>query len=1622
MGGGSELSAETRAPIQAHSNKPLSARLHRLARWYQSIDMDTNDTSGTEPTLEELEELNPQVLSQKEDTVNNIQQNGRIHRKQYCFGLTKVPENPKAMKAKILIDSGNLTQNGVVISEDYRKKAQIGFSRIGGHCVGTAGKGVGLTQTGLSQPFDMRIPGIKKIFRIKAMVIKDLSDDVNLGSGFLQKHNITLKFNPEGTTMMVEDAKLELVNSVKPEAPGNTVEPDSLKKESNEQPEEQGERKSRKNWDPGTKPEPTRRLRPKSIGSRRKGHPIHSMEDMILRPMSLNFVKTKRLPATALIEAIDIKDEEGLAGAQAVPAVYKGSDKIAVLNLHPWDIKIPKGTQIGEVHPLKMTKPETKVKEDISEIQDEENLENLYKELKLDENKMLLEHPAMMTKVKETIRKYKNVFSNPEQTIGRTNLMEFNIQLEEGAKPVKAKVRPLNPKQKASLKEQLDVWKKEDVIEETESPWASALVPVLKKGGGTRWAVDYRNLNAVTIADAYPLPNIGENIDNLQGSRVYSTLDASAAYHTIPVEEKARPLLAFITPFGSYTYKRMPFGAKNAGATYSRFIDLLIGKLRSPYLLAYVDDVIIHTPNLDIHLLELEKALKMHEEAGIKLNAKKTHLFREEADYLGFRVDKNGIHMMDEYVRRILDWPIPKTVKQLRSFLGFTGYYRSFIPQYAQLTSEMNSQKGKKTKNLEWTPEMTEKFNMLKELFSKKPIRSYPRFGENEPEFTVTPDWSNDAIGGILEQGGYFIAAGGRKTTPGERNYPSTKGELSAIIYMLRKFEHILRYKKFIVFSDHKPLQWLKSLKNPKGIHFRWLQELATYDFEVWYKPGKTIGAADGLSRSPHMRDPTPEEIAESEEFVGEMADDLEGVRLDLPNIKKAQQEDDILKTVRKWVMGDPPKNKEELRGQPEDLHVYHKLLQTLHVDEGGILVRKDPQEDQEPTVRILIPDHEKLKKEVFYHCHQHPTAGHFGINSTCMRACKRFYWPGMYEMMRRNIRTCGVCLAKVQKTNLHATVHKPRRHGYPGEVLYIDLVGPLPETSKGDKYIVTMLDGFTKFVTAVTIPCKEAPVVANACVEGWLTKFGCPARIHSDQGKEFVNRIWHQLCDRLQIQKTTTLAYSPQGNLVERFHRSLNQIMRVYMERQERNWDRYVSMACLAYNSKINSTTGVSPFEAWMGRAPRLPLDIIIPKPQKNYQNEDEYVTDTLRRFEAMYAAMRTRSEDTFRRNARLYTGNTEEFQIGDLVWVFSKKQVTGKPNKITDAWLGPYRVMARVAEVLLQVKPAEVEGRTITVHVTKVRRYYPCGFGNLKHRPPRNPPDEQEGDELQEEVGRPERWIEPRDNLVVPVQVHAAEQADHEIQDVERLRVKPPEAASRRPVGRPPKKDKRPHEDEIEVESSSKEGRYRGERRPRDDDESDPEEESRIRKEGHYRGEKRGVLSDEEAPRKAHRHQGEKRLLSDEEESQQQRNKQWRQIADESAETETSDSDIAQIRQTKYEVIHIEGDDKPPDKTSNGWIFAASQSLWIQPGKTAAVDLGLRATLPPRTTLLLLSREKLAQQGIFASGQYNHTTQPQKLKVTVHNSNSIPRRIQNGEKIVQGIFLQTKHVTWTKSEAANP
>ena len=387
------------------------------------------------------------------------------------------------------------------------------------------------------------------------------------------------------------------------------------------------------------------------------------------------------------------------------------------------------------------------VEDESKEAEDE--IQRIISALRLEDSQILKENPQTRERVEGLISQYWRVFARPSDQYGATDAAEFTVELKPGARPVKQPVRPLNPADMTSLKEQLQKWEAAGVIAKVKSPWSSCLVPVKKKDGGTRWAVDLRVVNALTVGDAYPVPSIEGALEKLSGSRIFSSLDAAAAYHAVPVAKDSQPCLAFGTPYGSFTFLRMPFGAKNAGAVYCRLVADMIEELGLDAVLAYLDDLLVHTKTIEEHLEVLEAVFRIHLKYGILLKPEKTNLFRTTVSYLGHRVSPEGTMMEPEYVERIRNWPTPKTVKELNTVLGFTGYYRSYIKEYAKLTARMNKQR--KERYLTWNPQLQEDFENLKKVFLEDPLRSYPRYDIEEP-FQVATDYSSLNIAGVLSQ------------------------------------------------------------------------------------------------------------------------------------------------------------------------------------------------------------------------------------------------------------------------------------------------------------------------------------------------------------------------------------------------------------------------------------------------------------------------------------------------------------------------------------------------------------------------------------------------------------------------------------------------------------------------------------------------------------------------------------------------------------------------------------------------------------------------------------------------------------------------------------------------------
>ena len=575
-------------------------------------------------------------------------------------------EGKKTTSVRALLDTGNTIAEETAVTDELHTYLGVGFKEIGGKPIGTANKeGPKLQKHGVSNPIPMRIEGIKGKFLVQPAVVPGLSDKFNIGSGFLNSIGkqipVRIEFHEGKAKLQVGKMETEMIRCM-----GNQEETRNVdQKDHGKCQKSQDDQDHTKGISTDLKETSTRgrsKLAEKPSKRRREGGPLRRQQLYAERPLDKG--------TEILVES------DGHNQMETIEALYRWSTKenrVAIMNPISVDIKVLKNSSLGFYSQASVDKEmETEQTQSYLEkinSMTEESRNQIVEDLGLNKNQVLNANPEIKKKAIALVKEFADIFGEKgKKEVGITDLVEFDIELKEGAKPVRQKVRPLNPHQRESLKKQVETWKREDIIEESISPWASPLVPAKKAGGAPgeiRWAIDYRALNSVTVKDSYPIPNIDEVLERLAGSKYYSALDAAAAYHTIPVAKKTRPLLAFITPMGLYQFARMPFGPSNSGAVYARFVEMLLQKIRSPYIVAYIDDILVFTADLENHLTQLRSLFEIHRISGVKLRPKKTKLFTEKTNYLGFEVSTNGISMKRSYVEKILDWPVPKTVKEL---------------------------------------------------------------------------------------------------------------------------------------------------------------------------------------------------------------------------------------------------------------------------------------------------------------------------------------------------------------------------------------------------------------------------------------------------------------------------------------------------------------------------------------------------------------------------------------------------------------------------------------------------------------------------------------------------------------------------------------------------------------------------------------------------------------------------------------------------------------------------------------------------------------------------------------------------------------------------------------------
>lgn len=455
-------------------------------------------------------------------------------------------------------------------------------------------------------------------------------------------------------------------------------------------------------------------------------------------------------------------------------------------------------------------------------------------------------------KIYNLCKDYKDIFYCDQLPLTFTNQVKHQIRTKN-EDPIYVKQYRQSPAQAEEINRQVNKLLSEDIIQESHSPWSAPvhLVPKKMDASGEvkyRMVIDYRRLNDITIDDKYPLPNINDLLDKLGKSTYFSTIDLASGYHQIEVEKADRQKTAF-TANGHYEFKRMPFGLKTAPATFQRTMDNVLRGLQGLHCMVYLDDVIVFSTSLEEHIRKLRLIFDRLRLNNLKIQLDKTEFLRKEVLYLGHVITEHGLKPNNDKIEAVLKFPLPKTTTEIKSFLGLVGYYRRFIPDFAKVTKPLTSCLKKRNKIIA-DKNYIDAFNKCKELLTHAPLLQYP---DHDKPFILTTDASNVALGAVLSQGTIGndkpIAYASRTLSETESRYSTIERELLAIIWAIKHFRPYLYGKKFYIYTDHRPLAWLNSLKDPNSKLTRWRLRLQDYNFEIIYKSGKQNTNADALSR-----------------------------------------------------------------------------------------------------------------------------------------------------------------------------------------------------------------------------------------------------------------------------------------------------------------------------------------------------------------------------------------------------------------------------------------------------------------------------------------------------------------------------------------------------------------------------------------------------------------------------------------------------------------------------------------------------------------------------------------------------------------------------------------------------
>jgi len=430
-------------------------------------------------------------------------------------------------------------------------------------------------------------------------------------------------------------------------------------------------------------------------------------------------------------------------------------------------------------------------------------------------------------KRKALIDSYENIFTEDlPSSLPPKRDEDHRIDIVPGSSPPSRGPYRTSPAQHEELKKQVEDMLQRGLIRPSSSPFSSPSILVGKKDGSYRLCVDYRALNKITVKNRFPIPRIDDIFDRLRGAKIFNKIDLKSGYHQIRIVDEDIHKTAFRTPFGFYEYMVLPFGLTNAPATFSRIMEKAF-RPHHGYAIVFFDGILIFSNSEEEHYTHLKAIFECLKVNSLLINRKKSEFFLEEIAYLGHIITRNGIMMDQKKIQSVIDWPTPRDVHDVKSFLGMCAYYRKFISHYSEIASPMH-ELTKKSVSFHWAEKQIESFIKLKQAIVSRPVLIIPDFTK---PLTVIADASELGLGAVLAQGGHPIAYESRKFNKTEKEYVVYDKELLAVVHALRVWKHYLMATDFLVYTNHQSLRHFLTQKHELSCHVKW----ATFFQNFWF-------------------------------------------------------------------------------------------------------------------------------------------------------------------------------------------------------------------------------------------------------------------------------------------------------------------------------------------------------------------------------------------------------------------------------------------------------------------------------------------------------------------------------------------------------------------------------------------------------------------------------------------------------------------------------------------------------------------------------------------------------------------------------------------------------------------